>query len=252
MTEGVGVSSTSDWPWQVLIEYPTIPNPDLLCGGALVRPDWVVTAAHCLFSPPSRLTPDALNVRVGVWNRSRDELSQQRLEVQEIFIHPDYSSRLFSAALPEFDIALLKLRHPARLTSSTGLVCLPLRNEEPPAGTECTVTGWGHLQYGSSSSPLILHQATVPLVPHSQCRSQRSYGSWVTPNMLCAGLEEGGADACQNDSGGPLVCPDDAGRHVLYGVVNSGDGCGKPHKYGIYARIIKFRRWITSLMALSS
>ena len=63
--------------------------------------------------------------------------------------------------------------------------------------------------------------------------------------MLCAGHEEGGADACQNDSGGPLVCPDtDTGRSVLYGVVNSGDGCGKPHKYGIYARIIKFRRWV--------
>ena len=66
--------------------------------------------------------------------------------------------------------------------------------------------------------------------------------------MLCAGLEEGGADACQNDSGGPLVCPDDAGRHVLYGVVNSGDGCGKPHKYGIYARIIKFRRWVWPML----
>ena len=82
----------------------------------------------------------------------------------------------------------------------------------------------------------------------SECRHQRSYGNRVTLNLLCAGHEEGGADSCQNDSGGPLVCLGEDGRYVLRGVVNSGDGCGKPHKYGIYARIMKFRRWVTPRM----
>ena len=48
-----------------------------------------------------------------------------------------------------------------------------------------------------------------------------------------------GQDAYQNDSGGPLVC-ENRGRWTLYGVVNYGEGCGTPHKYGLYARVTKF------------
>lgn len=77
----------------------------------------------------------------------------------------------------------------------------------------------------------------------SRCRSPQSYGSAVTRNMLCAGWREGGPDACQNDSGGPLVCENN-GRWAIYGVVNYGDGCGFPHKYGVYARVTKYVKWI--------
>lgn len=70
-------------PWQVLIEY----NGELesgverLCGGALVRPDWVVTAAHCLYAQSGWLNPADLRVRVGVVNRTWVEPTQQELEV---------------------------------------------------------------------------------------------------------------------------------------------------------------------------
>lgn len=64
--------------------------------------------------------------------------------------------------------------------------------------------------------------------------------------MLCAGWAEGGPDACQNDSGGPLVCPipDSPERWALYGVVNFGTGCGSPGEYGVYARVTQHLTWI--------
>ena len=77
------------------------------------------------------------------------------------------------------------------------------------------------------------------LPPPSHCRSAQSYGSRITRNILCAGYQEGGQDACQNDSGGPLVCQSQ-GKWTLYGVVNYGEGCGAPHKYGLYARVMKY------------
>lgn len=77
----------------------------------------------------------------------------------------------------------------------------------------------------------------------SKCRSQQSYRSTVTRNVLCAGHESGGEDSCQNDSGGPLVCTTGE-RWTLYGVVNYGEGCGHPHKYGLYARVTRVLKYV--------
>ena len=73
------------------------------------------------------------------------------------------------------------------------------------------------------------------------CRSAQSYRGRVSRLHLCAGHAGGVADACQNDSGGPLVCLVDD-RWTLFGIVNYGEGCGRPHKYGIYARVTRYLR----------
>ena len=64
---------------------------------------------------------------------------------------------------------------------------------------------------------------------------------------MCAGYHEGGADSCQNDSGGPLVCKV-SGKWLQVGVVNTGQGCGHPRKYGVYARVTQHRKWIKSII----
>lgn len=85
------------------------------------------------------------------------------LQVENFIVHPKYIASSLTSS--DHDIALLKLAHPVRLTSHVGFICLPVpRYPEPANGTLCTVTGWGHLQFGSEVSPDLLHSAQVPLV----------------------------------------------------------------------------------------
>ena len=79
---------------------------------------------------------------------------------------------------------------------------------------------------------------------HSNCRHEDAYGTAVTRKHLCAGYDEGGPDACQNDSGGPLVCHR-GGRWMVFGVVNSGIRCGHQRKYGVYARVVRYNRSVS-------
>ena len=80
-------------------------------------------------------------------------------------VHPSYSPPEYSSS-KEHDIALLKLLHPVKLSTHAGLACLPPEFSEPPVGTLCTVTGWGHLEHRAGWSPELLHMAQVPLVSY--------------------------------------------------------------------------------------
>ena len=86
ITEGMPVTSAEQFPWQVLIEYHRRLHSDKLCGGTLLRPDWLLTAAHCLHVGNQWIAPSDLRIRVGVVNRTTFEPTQQHLEVHNNYL----------------------------------------------------------------------------------------------------------------------------------------------------------------------
>src|SRR5262249_38683933 len=108
------------------------------------------------------------------------------------------------------------------------------------------VTGWGRTYEGGATSSDLM-KATVPYVDSAVCNEPSAYNGSILPGMMCAGLHEGGVDACQGDRGGPLVFRHADGR-LLVGVVSWGEGCARRLKYGIYTRVTTYRDWITAVV----
>ncbi len=230
------------WPWQVaLIDTGGHPYDDQYCGGSLINPNWVVTAAHCA----AGARPDDIQVLAGIHNLVTGDPGFARLNVANIIIHPDYGD----INQYDSDIALLELATPApfRLPSAAGLpiagVALVPETVGALVGVDSTVTGWGNRQPGGGDYPAALHEVEVPIVSNADCRA--AYGNAITPAMLCAGLPEGGKDSCQGDSGGPLVVfSSTRSRWELAGIVSWGNGCALPGVPGVYTRVSTFAHWI--------
>ena len=228
-------AGATDAPWQVSLRN-FLGGISHFCGGSIIAQDWVVTAAHCL----DGLSVLQYDVMAGQHNIHLPDPHQQVRLVSRGIIHPNYTWDD-----KEFDIGLIKLASPLKLTDYVQPV--PLAEvRDPPAGGECEATGWGVTQEDGMFLAGNLRKVTIPLVSDEDCFQIYQY--LMRDNMICAG--ETGKDSCSGDSGGPLVCPlGSGGAPVLTGVTSWGQGCGRPGKPGVYTEVAYFSSWIEDTMA---
>ncbi|MFF9061277.1 S1 family peptidase [Streptomyces sp. NPDC014882] len=220
---GGTTTTTTAYPFMMQI---TDASQNQFCGGTLVSPTKVVTAAHCMVGE----TTGSVRVVGGRTYLSGTNGTVSR--VSRIWVDPGYTD-----ATNGDDVAVLTLSTsmpyttaPYVTASQTGVYA---------AGTTARVLGWGTTSANGSSSNQ-LRTATVPIVSNSSCAS--SYGSdFVASDMVCAGYTSGGVDTCQGDSGGPLLI-----GGVLAGITSWGEGCAQAGYPGVYTRLTTFSSLVTA------
>ena len=226
-------AASSSHPFQVGLLYKAEPDNFFAqyCGGSLVRPNVVVTAAHC----SDFVTANEVQVLTGA--RRLDGTGTRR-NVAGIIVHPAWDP-----ATSNNDVAVWILT-----TSASGIPLAKLATSDPATGTNLLATGWGDTTDSESTAsfPIELKQVNVPLVSRANCNDANSYNGAITTRMICAGFDAGGKDTCQGDSGGPLTRKQDGSFKVLTGITSFGSGCADPDYFGVYTRVSEFRNWIVN------
>lgn len=221
------------YPWMVAVGNPFENGFYQFCGGSLIHPEWVLTAAHCIVGE----TPSGLQVVIGLHDLRNSATEGVRRGVTQIITHPNYHP-----LTANYDITLLKLSAPV---DDVPLLLPAFSADEDlnAPGNITTAMGWGALQSGGAY-PDILQHVELPLVSNATCNEPQSYNGAITEQMLCAGYPDGGKDSCQGDSGGPLVVKDAEDRWRQVGIVSWGNGCAFANYYGVYARVSVLADWI--------
>jgi secreted trypsin-like serine protease len=212
------------YPWQVLITA----NGQEFCGGVLIHPMIVLTAAHCLVDDDGNYYEDLEGITFEAYaGRTKLNSGGEELGWRVSNIDP-----LYDPATDTHDWGFVTLDEPA--SSQTIKLAGPGERSLWRTGRVATVTGYGDLTDGGQVATS-LQKVNIPILPDSGCSR---YGAlFHSSTQLCAGYEQGGKDSCQGDSGGPLSITADHGVRRLVGIVSNGNGCAKAGFPGIYSKV---------------
>jgi len=220
-----------------------------MCAATILTPTVLVSAAHCF---NDKWADDDWFVRVGDNFILKTDPSEQTFQVSLITKHSSFLPLSSPGGDGRNDIALLQIRlrggRAIRFDSYVRPACLPQQDTQLDRWefSHCEISGWGMQEYNNTASyPDSVRAARIEVGAVKSSLCNYLYGRDVrSTGKFCAG---GDVDACQEDSGGPLMCYH-KGRYHLVGIVSSGKGCGVYP--GLYTDVATYTHWIETNLAL--